>query len=355
MSLLTPTLIDWLKANADEIDQSNALADELFAQVAASGIFKYGVPTAFGGDGEPIQKAVDAITELATYSLTAAFISWGHRTFIEHILASDNPAPRENWLADLLSGKLSAGTGLSNAVKFLSGVEELNVTIREENGKRYLNGRLPWVTNLSKNGFVNTFVAGFEQSEKSPLVLAVPSTVAGVSRSDELALVALQGSNTVAVNFDNVELQDDWILSDNASQFLAQTRPEFLGLQCGLPFGLAQRSLAEVEKSLTFGSNRLVLQPEWEAQVNALNRLKQQLQAGLANKSTFIDNPKSLFQIRIDIVDVVAQSVLLELQAGGGRGYLKNAGSDFIRRWREAAFLPVVTPSAVQLRLVLAK
>ncbi len=34
-------------------------------------------------------------------------------------------------------------------------------------------------------------------------------------------------------------------------------------------------------------------------------------------------NPKELFQARIDIVNVVAQTILLELQASGGRGYLK--------------------------------
>lgn len=65
-------------------------------------------------------------------------------------------------------------------------------------------------------------------------------------------------------------------------------------------------------------------------------------------------NPKELFQARIDIVNVVAQTILLELQASGGRGYLKNDTSGFNRRWKEAAFLPVVTPSAVQLRMVLA-
>ena len=45
-----------------------------------------------------------------------------------------------------------------------------------------------------------------------------------------------------------------------------------------------------------------------------------------------------MFDVRIEIVDVVASSLLLELQASGGRGYLQNAGSDFIRRWREGAF-----------------
>ncbi len=44
----------------------------------------------------------------------------------------------------------------------------------------------------------------------------------------------------------------------------------------------------------------------------------------------------------------------LELQASGGRGYLKESDSSFIRRWNEGVFLPIVSPSAVQLRHILA-
>ncbi|MDU5226617.1 MAG: acyl-CoA dehydrogenase, partial [Streptococcus sp.] len=40
--------------------------------------------------------------------------------------------------------------------------------------------------------------------------------------------------------------------------------------------------------------------------------------------------------------------------ASGGRGYLKESESSFIRRWNEGVFLPIVSPSAVQLRHILA-
>ncbi len=48
----------------------------------------------------------------------------------------------------------------------------------------------------------------------------------------------------------------------------------------------------------------------------------------------------------------LAQSLLLELQASGGRGYLSNSTSGFIRRWN-GAFLPIVSQSAVQLRHII--
>lgn len=352
MTTLSTTLTDWLKQHSASLDQSAEFADELLNQLAQEGIFKQGVPTSLGGAGGTIQDAIEKVTEVAKLSLTAAFISWGHRTLIETLLSSENSTPKTLWLADLLHGKLSAGTGLSNAVKFLAGVEELQVNIREDNGKLYLNGRLPWVTNLRRNNFLTVFAASYADNSKPPIIVVIPHSAQGITRTDDLQLVALQGSNTAAVIFENVELNPDWILSYNAAAFLAQVRPAFLGLQCAMAFGLAKRSLAEVEKSLN--ASRTVLQPEWEKQSQELQRIEQAVFAGLSQPGYFVEKPKELFKLRIEIVDVVAQSVLLELQAGGGRGYLQNGGTDFIRRWREAAFLPVVTPSAVQLKLVLA-
>ena len=146
-------------------------------------------------------------------------------------------------------------------------------------------------------------------------------------------------------------LDERWILSDDAQAFLAETRPEFLGYQFGLAFGLAERSLSEVEKTLS--RNRSILTTSYQETLDSLNSIKERVFDGLENRKQFLDNPRALFQLRIDIVDVVAASLLLELQASGGRGYFKHSTSSFSRRWNEGAFLPVVSPSAFQLRLIL--
>lgn len=352
MTRFSQEFIDWLDANADALDQeSGGLADSLLKKIAAEGVFGIGVPEALGGSGGDRTDVIDALTELGYHSLTAAFISWGHRTFIENILASDNPYPRETWLADLLTGERAAGTGLSNAVKFLSKIEELNVTISEKEGQYVLNGRLPWVTNLRSDKFLAVFVAGFEDSDKDPIILVVPSEVEGLTRSADLEFVSLQGANTAALSFEDVVVDEKWILSREGLSFLAQTRPGFLGYQFGLAFGLAERSLEEV--AATLSSSRSVLTREYEETLADLKELKETLYTGLRQGDYFIQHPRELFQLRIDIVDSVAKSLLLELQASGGKGYFKHSSSSFIRRWNEGVFLPIVTPSAVQLRHIL--
>jgi hypothetical protein len=45
--------------------------------------------------------------------------------------------------------------------------------------------------------------------------------------------------------------------------------------------------------------------------------------------------------------------VQLELSAAGGSAYLTQPGESFQRRLREVAFIPIITPSLVQLKTAL--
>ena len=46
---------------------------------------------------------------------------------------------------------------------------------------------------------------------------------------------------------------------------------------------------------------------------------------------------------------------VLELQASGGKAYLQDRDTNFARRWRESAFVPIITPSLTQLQVELQK
>ncbi len=325
MGFFSEEFLSWLDQHADEIDKKSCQAgEELIEKIAAEGAFRVGVPKVLGGLGGNDQDVIDILAELAQHSLTASFISWGQRTLIDNILHTDNAYFKEVYLEKLLSGEYAGATALSNAVKY---------------------------PNARRDRFLTIFVAGFADDPSQSYVVAVPSDAENFSRSEDLEFVSLQGGNTAALTFNKVSLKEEWILSRDAHQFLAQNRPAFLGYQFGLAFGLAERSLSEVEKEL---GKRGILKEEWQHQVEQLDDIRHSLYQGLSEESYFVRNPRELFQLRIDIVDVVAQSLLLELQAGGGRGYFSKSTSGFIRRWNEGAFLPIVSPSAVQLRHILA-
>ncbi|MDV9031186.1 acyl-CoA dehydrogenase family protein [Pseudomonas sp. RAC1] len=336
----------WLDANAEAIDQGQCDPHRVLAHIAESQVLRVGIASALGGSGGDVTDAVEAIAAIASRSLASAFVCWGQRAFIEYLLHSPNEALRERLLADLLSGELAGATGLSNAMKFLSGIEALQVQARAQADGWTLEGRLHWVTNLRQSGFVVAAAIEAEQGQ-APFVMAIPSASVGLERSDDLQLMGLQSSSTAALAFHQVQLDRSWLLHDNAREFLPRVRPAFLALQCGMSIGLARRALDEVREHLQ-GRGSFLAEAEQvlrERLENTVGELKQGLLDG-----RFLAQPAALFKLRITLAESAADAVQMELQASGGKAYLTAYGEGFARRWRESAFVPIVTPSLVQLR-----
>ncbi|AUT74245.1 acyl-CoA dehydrogenase family protein [Paraburkholderia hospita] len=342
-------LARWLDANAEALDIEQSRAGEVLPRLARAGIFGIGVPLALGGGGGSIADAIGAVAQVAQRSVTAAFVLWGHRTFIEYLLNSPNTTLRDRWLPALLTGEIAGATGLSNAMKFLSNIESLQMhAVRQASGWT-LNGSLPWITNLRREGFLAA--AAFDHAgAASPSIFAIPNDTDGAHRSDDLDLIGLRASNTAALTLKDVVLDEQYQISADAPAFLARVRPAFLGLQCGLSLGLARRALAAVAEA--GDGTRAAIRSE-AARVEArLDAETAQLLTGVSDGS-FLQRPASLFELRISLAQTVSAAVGLEVQAAGGRGYLRQQAGT-ARRVREASFIPIVTPSLVQLKSQLA-
>lgn len=336
----------WLDAHAQALDLGDCDPHSVLSQLARANLLRVGIDPSQGGSGGTLADAVDTVAGVASHSVTAAFVLWGQRAFIEYLLHSPNFRLRARLLPDLLDGSLAGATGLSNAMKFLSGIESLQVRATEAQDGWLFAGRLHWVTNLRKEGFV--VAAAIEAAAGSkPFIMAIPSHAKGLERSEDLQLMGLQSSNTAALDFNEVRLGRDWLLHHDARQFLPAVRPAFLGLQCGLSIGLARRALEQVKAHLE--GTRSVLNAEYDEQRELLESVVNDLKVGLL-EGRFLTQAAALFRLRIALADAVASAVQLELQASGGKAFLSDHGSAFARRWRESAFIPIVTPSLVQLR-----
>lgn len=344
-ALLPPGLQSWLQAHAQSLNAEAEATPQVLAQLVEAGLHRIAVPQALGGDGGEAIDAIDALSQVAEHSVTAAFVLWSQRAFIDYLCLTDNAAARELWLPDLLQGRLAGATGLSNAMKFLSKLEPLQVQAEPDgNDGLRVSGKLPWVTNL-RPPFV---VAAAVQTplQPAPMVLAIDSRLAGVQRSADLDLLALRGSSTAAITLDAVHVGQEALIARDGPSFLKRARPMFLSLQCGMSLGLARASLQAAEQ---VGAARDVLRPRIQEARAQLDRLRDTLREGLVS-GRFVADAPALFRVRLQLAAVVQESVLLELQGSGGRAYLRNHLPDFGRRLQESAFIPVVTPSLTQLQ-----
>jgi len=346
------TLHEWLARHADELDQSETLADDVMPALAAHGCFRAGVPSGLGGDGGDVRDAILGIADVARHSVTAAFVYWGQRSFIEYLLQSPNAAMRERLLPQLLDGSLAGATGLSNAMKFLSGMEPLQINATPARDGWTLDGKLAWVTNLRPQRFV-VAAAVAPVNGAPPAVVAFASDASGVQRSDNLQLIALRGSHTAAIRIEQVAAGADNIISAAAPEWLPRVRPAFLGMQCGMSIGLAQASLEQAERVAAKARGGQLVDSIATAR-QSLADLTRQLLEGVAD-GRFVAAAPALFRLRIALAELVQQALSLELQAKGGHAYLEQEQDGFARRWRESAFIPVITPSITQLQAALAK
>jgi alkylation response protein AidB-like acyl-CoA dehydrogenase len=347
----TAALYAWLQANADTLDTTPDLAGEVVPRLAAAGVLRAGVPVAQGGSGGAIGAAIEAIAGVAEHSLAAAFVFWGQRTFIEYLLQSPNAALRERWLAPLLAGTVGGATGLSNAMKFLSGIESLQITATPNADGWKLDGGLAWITNLRKDGFIAAAAVN-AACDGPPAIVAFTSDSAGVTRSPDLDLMALRGSNTAAVKLAAVQIGPEHIIHADARAYLPGVRPSFLGMQCGMSIGLARAALRSAHVLST--AMRGPLLPRIEAAQAALAQQVAALIEGVED-GRFKTAAAPLFRLRIALAESVQEAVMLELQASGGKAYLQDRDTGFARRWREAAFVPIITPSLTQLQVELQK
>lgn len=345
-SVLADDLRDWLAARADALDSGLADASEVTPALGKAGLFRIGVPVQWGGTaGTDIGDAIQAVSRVAEQSLAAAFMFWSQRTYIEYLLHTPNEALRERLLPSLLDGSLAGATGLSNAMKFLCGIESLQIEAREQHDGWRLDGQMPWVTNLRPGNYV--VAAAVRTPEGGTAIVSLMHDAKGMERSPDLELIALQSTNTAAIRLQDVAGAE--LIHGEALQYLPRVRPAFVGLQCGLAIGLTRRALAE-----TGASTRPVLSEPAAALADRLDSLQSALIAGVRD-GRFQTKPMELFELRIALADSAAQAVQLELQTHGGAAYLKHKRPGFERRWRESAFLPIVTPSLVQLRGEIAK
>lgn len=339
----------WLNEHADSLHQHATDSDSLIPQLAQAGLFAQGVPVQAGGLGGDARHATMAIAAVAEQSLTAAFVFWGQRTFIEYLLQSPNQGLAERWLPSLLSGEHAGATGLSNAIKFLGGIESLQIQSRPEADGWRLQGTLAWVTNLRKSGFIAA-AAVANRADQPPLIVALRSDMPGLTRSPDLDLIGMRGSNTATLTLQDVPVNRDDLLHDDARVYLPLVRPALLAMQCGMSIGLARASLRQAQQ-LSAG-RRCTLAARVAALQQALASNVTQLLEGMQQRR-FHEQAPALFRLRISLAERAQEAVSLELQAKGGSAYTGGpvAQQDgFFRRWTEVAFVPIITPSLIQLQ-----
>jgi alkylation response protein AidB-like acyl-CoA dehydrogenase len=339
-AILTSDVVSQIADNAANLDQGDRDTRENVGLLARSGLLGLGAP---GNHDHALPTMAAVIAEVAGHCLSTAFSVWAHRMTVEYLTAAATPWSLST--AANLTGTGALGvTGMASAFKDAAGCGSLDLVATPADGGYRLTGTLRWASNLYPDSVMVT-AAQTEPGEK--IVVALPLASEGVTIGNHFELLALGSTASSFLKLDNVYVGEDQILSRDIESFLNQVRPTFLVLQSAMCVGLARRCLDEVAPSL--GGVNSAFATEFDSLTTELAAIESQVAASAAavGVPTTLEK-RDLLTLRLAAADTVSAAAALEIRTAGGKGYARR--TDASRRFREAAFIPVQSPSEAQLR-----
>ncbi len=346
--LLDDTVLQEVATSASAVDANTIPASAVLARLAERNLLDTGL-----GRGSPTSRPVDdvrpvadLIAAIAEECVSSAFSLWAHRMVLEYVARGQRSRRTAELFDDLAAARRIGATAMAAGLKSLAGLGEVDIIATRTGQGWALTGPVAWASNLVAG---SVFVAPARTLEGQTLVVWVDTDAPGVTVRPVAGLLALDATASGSLRLEDVAVADDQVLSTDLAGFARDFRPTFLILQSAFCVGLIRRSLAEATNSLLRGENP-ALTPDVQQlgeDTQSLLDTWQQLACDVTSGTV-----REYLQVRLDASHLAGRATRLESTLAGGRGYMRKSGTS--RRFREAAFLPVQSPSEGHLRWELA-
>ena len=311
----------------------------------------YGAHLSDEGDSPDIDMItmIEGMAAVSKSCLSTGFCVWCQAACGWYLEKTENEGLREKLKPLVATGERLGGTGLSNPMKFYSGIESIRLRGTRVDGGYVVKGSLPWVSNLGANHLFG-IVFEVEGEEGHRVMAMVDCAQEGVVLGDGGRMIALEGSRTFSVRFKECFVSDSRILADPADEYVAKIRPGFVLMQAGMALGLVEAcidGMRKVEGRLGHVNRFLDDGPEeLSAELEAARRHAIGLAATPGDDTA--EYAKACFEARLVGGELSVRAATSAMLHSGARAYLAN--SDTFRRLREAYFVAVVTPATKHLR-----
>ncbi len=301
-----------------------------------------------------LERSAELIGLVARFDLASAFSAWAHRMASHYIGLAPAGSSLHAYLPGLRTGKLLGATALANGTaRHLAGAPLPVKYSTLPSGELCLDGRIPWASNLLPP-FVAVTAAAHADDPAQAIVVALTDETPGLSLAPYPELLALGATGSTSVVLEEARVAGDFVVAAELGPFIDLILPAFLLLQAAFCLGLAGAAL---EAAAAYeGPMNGVLEPDLQRLHEGFARAQRRLQAN----TRWVDrhgpetvSRRELLSLRLAAAQLAAEAVGTELASAGGRGFLR--GSATARRVREVAFLPVQSPTEVQLRWLLSR
>ncbi|HEX7324118.1 MAG TPA: acyl-CoA dehydrogenase family protein [Rhodanobacteraceae bacterium] len=333
---------------AAQIDSEGAYPLAFLQQFGAAGGFGVCIPRKFGGLGLTLADQIRISGTVGAACGSTAFIVWCQSVSAWYLLHTPNAATRKRYLRRVGTGELLCGSGMSNAVKHLAGIEKLHLRARHAGDGYRIDGVLPWVSNLADE---HLLIAAAEVVGEGYVMFAIHCNAPGVTLNPCPAFSGMEGTRTLNPRFHGAHIDADAVLAHphQFGRYLSRIKPGFVLGQAGMGLGVAEGCIASIRK---FNAGPSVTNEFLDDQEANLGGTMDGLKVRTASLAARVEAGEPAL---LEVLRVRARTSELALRAAnaavlhaGARGYLVR--SPVQRRLREAVFVAIVTPALKHLR-----
>jgi alkylation response protein AidB-like acyl-CoA dehydrogenase len=293
--------------------------------------------------------AIGAIAEISRVCGATGFLTWCQAVCSMYLEQAGNPALTE-MLGRHERGEQLGGTGLSNPMKALAGIEPIALKAQLVADGYVVNGILPWVSNIGPGHYFGTMARVTASTAAHDVMFIVRCDAPGVELRRSSAFSGMEGTSTCSVRLRNLHIGRADIIAEPAQPFIERIRGAFILLQAGIGLGVAQGaidSMRQVEIRLGHVNRFLPDRPE-QLQVEQAALTARVMRLAAAAYCTEQDHFIEVLDARAQVSEFALRTAQSALLHQGARGYVMS--SPVQRRIRESHFVAIVTPALKHLR-----
>lgn len=290
---------------------------------------------------------VRLVRGLAREDLSVAFSTWADLMVLTYLKAADSQHPQ--LIEAIENGTRPGVTGMASVFKYAAGAGDLDLQAQAVNGGYKVSGKLKWASNLADDSII---VSGAHSDQGGQILFVVDGNAEGLTLGTPFGLLGLNATASAWVEFDEVFVAEENILTTSFPDYLPRVRPEFLLLQTSECLGVAESAIAAASGK-TVGINEVFADDVAQTydKITELISIQESIaeKAASGEQVAFTD----LLRLRLNAAEAAVQAANLEIRVAGGAGYAQSSPAS--RRYREATFIPVQSPSEGQLKWQLAR
>lgn len=297
------------------------------------GVMTWDVPREWGGIDLEAADQLEGLRLLSSACLVTTFVLTQRSAAVRRIATSANQAAKERYLPRLLSGEIFATVGISHLTTSGQHLRTPRVQVRKTDRGYVLNGIVPWATGAT---MAQVLVTGGTLPDGREILAALPGNSDGLIVKAPVEMMALNASQTGAVEVNDVEVTNDDLLHGPVEKVMSKGTGGGAG-----SLGTSALAIGATCGSLMRLADEAVQRPDLMEFVNPLQRecdvLLDDLRAAAAGIHPSGDS--AVEQIRRKANSLVMRTAQTWLAATKGAGFVKGHPAE--RAVRESMFFLV--------------